>query len=381
MAKFHHKKVLFFLSVLVFSTSCQKNHIPPTGHFTHYKFELKGGRSIASVAIEDFESSQNVDPKQVYISCALKNNTEKEVCFNESVKKLALEADFKSTEKSLSEITNKIIVELNPELIKNAKERNSFCEINSTLSFEKCLFQFFDKDTINITNTYQKDHHDLNGQEYLYIKKEIEKKYSQLLSNYLQINHQGEIKKINETVQKKFSLIEKTLLKNTEWIKGQKFLPNCHNYCVSFASTELSPFVSKFYKESLKKNQVLEEKCSDLLSHEKIMNEINQNTNLAIEVEVSKLSKKIGKSTSEKSIECFREKRIYDSEIQAKKSLDECIHKAYTEESKLVFQKWLDGQDRGSFFEKNSKLIMATVKVPTPTLKREIASKLENANP
>lgn len=375
MARLQHKNVLFFLSLLIFTTSCQKNHIPNQGHFTHYQFEIKGGRTIASVAVSD----QTMDPKQIYLDCKFKSEHELKNCFEEQLSQRQLTANYEETQTEVEKIADKIVLTLLPELNKYAEDRNEFCQKNSTLSFEKCLYQFIEKETIEIANLYQKSHKDLNGQEYLFIKEKISNKYKELLANYNEKQHQAEIKKIDTIVGHHFSKVEQKLLASSEWIKGHKFLPACHDYCVQFAVKELKHLVSSFYQEELSKNSLIEEKCSDILSHEKVLSEINYNTNLAIEQEVTYLSQKIGEKTLGKSIQCFQEKRIYDSEIQAKRMLEECIFESFSEESQNIFSNWKQNQKENSFFAKNPELIMAKIKIPSNSLKRDIASKLEGS--
>lgn len=374
MIRLQHKNVLYILSLLIFITSCQRNHIPVQGHFTHYQFELTGGRSIASVAVSD----QTMDPKQIYLDCRLKNYLETQSCFEKELSKRKLTANFEETQQTVEKIAASIVVVLLPKLNKYAKYRNQFCQKNSKLSFEKCLYQFTEKETIEIVNSYQKDHESLNGQEYLFLKEKILNKYREILAVYNEEKHQAEIKNINTILGEHFFKVEEKLVVNSEWIEGHKFLPACHEFCVKFAVQELKHLVSNHYQDELSRSQVLEEKCSDLLSNEKILNKINHNTNLAIEQEVSHLSQKIGEKTLGKSIQCFQEKRIYDSEIQAKRMLDECILKSFSEESQSIFSNWKKEQKENSFFAKNPELIMAKIKIPSNHLKRDIASKLES---
>src|SRR5690606_32910646 len=155
------------------------------------------------------------------------------------------------------------------------------------------------------TNLYQKENNELNGQEYLFIKRKVAKHYRATLSRYNIKAKKVELKKVNQTIEKKFSSIEKKLLKETAWIRKNKFLPSCHKYCVNFAIKNLSQYISKHFQEELQNNTIIEEKCSDLLSHNKVIGLINSNTNMAIENEIALLSKKIGKNTFDKSVECF----------------------------------------------------------------------------
>lgn len=370
------KGLTIFIGLFFVLASCQKRPIPHEGHFTQYQpLHLVKGRTIASIAQND---NLNMDPKQVYLSCYLKENKKQQECFELLSTEHQLENDFQKIEEEIIEISKSIVNELTPKILSYIKSQNAFCLKNATLSFEKCLELKKDKDSVEVSNHYQELHPELNGQEYLFLKAKIAERYSELLKDFLDDYKEIKSSEVSQAISEHFHYVDNKLSKELKWIEKEKFLPNCHHYCQKQAKKMLKAFIGNNAYVFLESSSSIEEKCSELLAKEEIMAMINKNTNAALEEEINKLSEKITAITSEKSIQCLLEKRIYNSETIAKKTLDECFNKSWSQESDEVLSAWLNQQEENSFFAKNHRFIFSKVKFPKQQIKRDIASRLES---
>jgi hypothetical protein len=191
--------LLLFASFLA---SCQKNSIKHFGHFSSVEKNIS--RSIASTGIESEQQksfSKYFDLKQVYIYCKV-NSVHERNCYQNNLNKIIsnyeskngklntqekeiLDNKFISVQTKVTIITKKIINKVNPHIQKLVLKRELFCDENSTYYLERCLNQYVESDTMKVLNKYQKHNKNINGHEYLYLKKQIVKEFKQKLVNSL----------------------------------------------------------------------------------------------------------------------------------------------------------------------------------------------------
>jgi hypothetical protein len=190
--------LLIFASFL---SSCQKNSIKRFGHYTESKAEIS--RTIASSneskPLKSF--AKYYDLKQVYIYCKV-NSVHEKNCYENNLNKIISNYEIKNGKLKESEkneinnkfgsiqanvytITNKIMTKVIPHISKLVNKREAFCQKNSTYYLERCLNQYVETDTMKVLNTYQKHNKNINGHEYLYLKKHIVKEFkSKLLTSF-----------------------------------------------------------------------------------------------------------------------------------------------------------------------------------------------------
>lgn len=178
--------LLLFASMLA---SCQKNTLTYSGHFTDYPLT---SRSIASTASHIKESkpelTQLMDPKQIVIYCQI-NSVNTEQCFrqffNEKVLELKRNKKIKSVDnisykdyfyqaqQDVTAITQSILRKLESKVDKYVQNRYDFCAKNAHHNLKKCLYHSTESDSMFVLNNYQQKVPRLNGQEYLYLKFQI----------------------------------------------------------------------------------------------------------------------------------------------------------------------------------------------------------------
>lgn len=186
--------LLIFASLLA---SCQKNNIKNYGHFS--VIDKQASRSIASTESKQLTSFKKYfDLKQVYIYCKI-NSVHKKNCFKNNLNKIItnyenkhgplpqkdkniIENHYKTVQIKVDNITGQIVSKVTPHILKLVKEREDFCEKNSTYYLKKCLNQYVESDTMKVLNKYQKHNKNINGHEYLYLKKHIVQKFKIKLS-------------------------------------------------------------------------------------------------------------------------------------------------------------------------------------------------------
>lgn len=165
-----------------FLSGCQKTSIPTSGFYSQIK---SNGRTPAS----SNEYIQYQDPKQIYIYCHL-NELDAKKCYELQSKmkiqelskkhKSLTEIDIPSYENVHNEvqvINKKLIQNIKPEINKILSHRENYCEKNSKYYLDRCLNQYISKETIELVNKIQNNNSPLNGREYLYLQKQIEKDY------------------------------------------------------------------------------------------------------------------------------------------------------------------------------------------------------------
>ena len=190
--------LLLFASFLA---SCQKNSIKRFGHFSETKAEIS--RSIASS--EESEQMQSFskyyDLKQVYIYCKV-NSVHEKNCYNNNLNKIisnyenkngklkehdkkTIESKFVKIQIEVDSITEKILTTVTPHIHKLINKREAFCDKNATYYLARCLNQYVEADTMKVLNKYQKYNKNINGHEYLFLKKHILKEFkSKLISSF-----------------------------------------------------------------------------------------------------------------------------------------------------------------------------------------------------
>lgn len=171
---FNASTLLFLSAVLA---SCQNNTtLKKVGHFS----KLRQARSIASDL--GVSKKTSYDPRQVYLYCSAKNLSTRS-CYDEKIKELSINntKPFKAVEFEVREVTNSILSSLAPTINKNVELRKNFCLKNSTHYLKKCLTQYIERDSVFTLNKYQKQNQEINGYEYIHLKRSIASVYNKKL--------------------------------------------------------------------------------------------------------------------------------------------------------------------------------------------------------
>ncbi len=79
----------------------------------------------------------------------------------------------------------KVFHDIDPTLNKLVEKRVSFCKSNASFYMERCLKQYLKKETFEALNSYQSRTSLMNGHEYLYLKKQIERELVDKLDDEL----------------------------------------------------------------------------------------------------------------------------------------------------------------------------------------------------
>lgn len=210
------------LTLLIFASllaSCQKNSIPTQGHFSHFK-AFVSARSIASAESEQLTSlKRHFDLKQIYIYCSL-NDTNVQQCYKNNLKQIVnryeqnvgtiskndkknimTSAKFIDSKLNSEKIMFHIIDKMDTHIVQLVSKRENFCRVNSNHYIERCLKQYIETDTMTVLNKYQEYNTELNGQEYLYLKNGIKKKFtSKLKASFKHLNLNNKKEKIFPSV-------------------------------------------------------------------------------------------------------------------------------------------------------------------------------------
>jgi|TARA_Y100000768_G_C23886967_1_gene638113 hypothetical protein len=181
--------------------SCEKNEFAAQGLFTNWKAPQKISRSIASVKPTDKEVVhiiQYQDPKQILIYCKL-NTTKVKACYNihanqvlnkykkdygpfksVELEHLKQQFSYQDVDQKLQAILKDVEMKTSKKVKKLVTARKNFCQKNSKYFLEKCLTQYLEKDTFTVLNQFH-GKHKMNGHEYLFLKKEINKQLKKKL--------------------------------------------------------------------------------------------------------------------------------------------------------------------------------------------------------
>lgn len=195
---------LVLLLFASFLASCQKNKLKHFGHFS--VLESPQSRSIANSDGQLPESfAKYFDLKQVYIYCHI-NSVNEENCFEkhtqqilsdyenakgplEQKEKELITNQFKPTQKKVSELTTKILNQMQNNIQKLVNKREQFCQKNSTYYLDRCLNQYLENDTMAVLNDYQNHFKNINGHEYLFLQQEIKNSFKlKLHASYQNLN-------------------------------------------------------------------------------------------------------------------------------------------------------------------------------------------------
>jgi hypothetical protein len=182
---FNASSLLFLSAVLA---SCQnKTNLRKSGHYS----SLRQARSIASIETE----KESYDPRQVYLYCSLRT-VSTESCYNEKFKKLSIKntKSFTAVAFEVEEVTKSILDIVSSDINKNIERRKNFCLKNSKHYFKKCLTQYVERDSIVTLNKYQKSNSDINGYEYIHLKRSIASVYNTKLVQ-IEKNNKASLKK------------------------------------------------------------------------------------------------------------------------------------------------------------------------------------------
>jgi len=191
------------LAFLVFGcilAGCQKTAVHKSGLLTALtKSQNSVARSPAS-AKKSFSDFQ--DTKQIYIYCQL-NDLDPKACYQRhlsaslkefaglnrvpasDVEKFRKDHSFKTAKEKTASAMDEVFNDLGPTLNKLVEKRVSFCKSNASFYMERCLKQYLKKETFEALNAYQSRTTLMNGHEYLYLKKQIEKKLVDKLDHAL----------------------------------------------------------------------------------------------------------------------------------------------------------------------------------------------------
>jgi hypothetical protein len=201
--------LLFFASLLA---SCQKNSLTYSGHFTDYSLASRSIASVPSsrkvaVGSKKIQLTQWMDPKQIVIYCKI-NSVNTEQCFRQffnekvlelkrnnkikSIDKISYHDYFFKAQKDVAAITQSILTKLDTKVNKYVKNRHDFCAKNAHHNLKKCLYHSTESDSMFVLNNYQQQVPRLNGQEYLYLKFQINNKMKEKL--HLSYNQLKQIK-------------------------------------------------------------------------------------------------------------------------------------------------------------------------------------------
>ena len=106
-----------------------------------------------------------------------------DACYNKKIKKLSVKTikSLPAIKIEVTNITEKIVNSLRPDIDKNVLARKSFCLINSKYHFRKCLTQYIDRDSMVTLNKYHKNTPEITGYEYLHLKRSLANIYSKKL--------------------------------------------------------------------------------------------------------------------------------------------------------------------------------------------------------
>ena len=167
-------------------SSCNKASIQKSGLYTLYYGEFD--RSPASVVdAERFVKFQ--DPKQIFIHCQKRNLDPKE-CYIHNLEKKVLHYNEKSKNdldpnlihqtysyENMSQIVDKktrtILGEMSTDLQRMVDNRVKFCQNNASINFDRCLLKYYERESLEVLNSFQSKYPRLNGPEYLYLKSKI----------------------------------------------------------------------------------------------------------------------------------------------------------------------------------------------------------------
>ena len=176
--------LLTFASMLA---SCQKANVKMTGHFSKFKRV----RSIASVT-----KKKSFDPKQIYLYCSI-NSVDVNACYSRSLKKHSVKTikSYPAIKFEVNAITEKILSVVKSDISKKVENRKMFCMKNSRYYFQKCLTQYVERDSMATLNKYQKSNPEINGYEYIHLKRSIASVYSKQLEEFSNSNTEAVKKK------------------------------------------------------------------------------------------------------------------------------------------------------------------------------------------
>lgn len=191
--------LLAFASILA---SCQKKSIHKNGLFSQFEVTDQS-RGIASISRNELNSKiahnfvKFQDPKQITIYCSL-NSINVKQCYKRKLNKtlksfiqtsgamtkaefdsLKNTFDFNKTNTHVQKIKQRIKFQLSPKILALVNKRKSFCENNSKINFKRCLNQYVERDTFAVLNAFQMKQAKMNGHEYLYLKKIIQKSFKE----------------------------------------------------------------------------------------------------------------------------------------------------------------------------------------------------------
>lgn len=192
-------RVAYLLLSFTLIVSCQKkgDDLAKAGLFTKLKESNRGLASLSNDLIEEFRNYQ--DPKQVYIYCHNKNAKQAKSCYEkhmqsfleqykktntvnpEYFQKVIVDSTYSNVQKQIDNNVQYIYSITNSSINQLVDTRKDFCQKNAKVRTKKCLTQYIEKDTFTVLNKFQNSN-SMNGNEYLFVKKALQKKFKHKLS-------------------------------------------------------------------------------------------------------------------------------------------------------------------------------------------------------
>lgn len=182
------------LGFLVFGcvlAGCQKTAVHKSGLLTAISKSHSEQSRFPASAQKSFSEFQ--DTKQIYIYCQL-NDLDPKACYQRNLssslkefaglnrvpasdlEKFKKDHSFKSAKERTDLAVDHVFEDLAPSLNKLVEKRVQFCKSNASFYMERCLKQYLKKETFEALNAYQSRTSNMNGHEYLYLKKQIERR-------------------------------------------------------------------------------------------------------------------------------------------------------------------------------------------------------------
>lgn len=203
MAKQMKNEPIFPLALglmCLLSLSCQKTKIESTGLFTQWEKQLQHQRLRAPASVEPQAAAapqSSRDVKQVYLYCHALWDSENKIkkCFekNIGVSLSASDSNWEQTQRDVFGLLESMMTKIRPKLSDKVDKRVEFCNRNSSVDFKRCLYQYHQQEAVGLLNDFHTNYPQLNGHEYLFLKKRIMENLGQELA--LRFDHHKSVKK------------------------------------------------------------------------------------------------------------------------------------------------------------------------------------------